>query len=66
MKRLKRLQGEEWHKIKNELRLVKTFKNEKNHVKGIYKDNLGNKYSHWLNNDEIKDLIGKRGVNDEI
>ena len=57
--RLKRLQGKEWHKIKNELRLIKTFKNEKNHVKGIYKDNLGNKYSHWLNNDEIKDLIGK-------
>lgn len=56
-KKLKRLQGEEWHKIKNKLRLVKTFKNEKNHVKGIYKDNLGNKYSHWLNNDEIKDLF---------
>ena len=57
MKRLKRLQGEEWHKIKNELRLVKHIKNENCHVKGIYKDKLGNKYTHWLNNDEIKDLF---------
>lgn len=57
MKQLKRIQGEEWHKIKNELRLVKYIKNEKNHVKGIYKDKLGNKYTHWLNDDEIKDLF---------
>ena len=57
MKLLKRLQGEEWHKIKNELRLVKYIKNEKDHIKGIYKDKLGNKYTHWLNDDEIKDLF---------
>ena len=55
--RLKRLQGEEWHKIKNELKLVKYIKNENSHIKGIYKDKLGNKYAHWLNDGEIKDLI---------
>ena len=56
-KKLKRIQGFEWHKIKNELKLIKTFKNENNHVKGIYKDNLGNKYTHWLNDEEIEDLF---------
>lgn len=60
-KKLKRLQGEEWHKIKNELRLVKYIKNNKNHVKGIYKDKLGNKYSHWLNDDEIENILESKG-----
>lgn len=57
MKILKRLQSKEWHKIKNKLKPIKYIKNKNNHIKGIYKDNLGNKYTHWLNDEEIKDLF---------
>lgn len=57
MKKLKRLQGKEWHKIKNQLKLIKYIKNKNNHIKGIYKDNLGDKYTHWLNDDEINNLF---------
>lgn len=52
----KRLQGIEWHRMKNELCLVKYIRNDNSHVKGFYKDKDGNVYSHWLNDDEIEAL----------
>lgn len=54
---IKRLQGKEWHNIKGNLILIKYIANKNNHIKGIYKDKLGNKYTHWLNNKEISEVI---------
>lgn len=52
-----RLQNSEWHLLKDKLVLIKYWRNNKGHVKGLYKDPQTNfKYIHWLNNEEIKEL----------
>ena len=52
----KRLQGEDWHKLKENLKPFKYITNEKGHVKGFYKSEDGKVYSHWLNDIEILEL----------
>lgn len=57
----KRLQGEEWHKVKHKMKLKKVYINKKGNIKGYYSD--GNTtYTHWLN-DEEKELYNNREVN---
>ena len=57
MSKAKRLQGSEWHLSKDRLVLIKYWRNNNGHVKGLYKDPQTNsKYTHWLNNEEIKEL----------
>ena len=51
MKKYKRLQGKEWHKVKNSFRLLYTYKNDNGNIKGIY-TNGKIKIVHWLNNEE--------------
>ena len=42
MKRYKRLQGQEWHNLK-----------DNGNIKGFYIDDNGTIFTHWLNNEEI-------------
>ena len=53
---LPRLQGAEWRNKKHELTPIKYIENQNGHIKGIYKDKEGKKYTHWLNDDEIEEL----------
>ena len=61
----KRLQGAEWHNMKDSLTLVKLqHSKNKKHVKGFYKDSEGKIYSHWLNDEEIqREVFNKYTVN---
>ena len=56
-----RLQGNEWKKLKNELTAKNYIISDDYQIKGIYKGSDGKIYSHWLNNDEIKELVEKIG-----
>lgn len=56
MSKYKRLQGKEWHNIKNELTLIKFVVNKKGHIKAYYRDKQGNTLTHWLNNEEIEEV----------
>lgn len=56
MKKYQRLQGKEWHKVKNSFRLLYTYKSDKGNIKGIYTDGK-TKISHWLNNEEKTDYL---------
>ena len=63
-----RLQGKDWEFYKDKLTMICCFKNINGNVKGIYKDpKTGFKYSHWLSDNEIKELckelIAKQEVN---
>ena len=58
IKIMERLQGKKWHKKKYELILIRYQYNKNGHVKGYYADKNGNKYTHWLNNEEI-DKLGR-------
>ena len=58
MKKYQRLQGKEWHKVKNSFILLYTYKNNKGNIKGIY-TNDKIKISHWMNEDEKKMIIHK-------
>ena len=51
MKKYQRLQGNEWHNIKNSFRLLYTYKSYKGNIKGIYTDGK-TKISHWMNEEE--------------
>jgi len=68
MKRIfPRLQGLEWHNMKESLILIRYRKSINGHIKGIYKDKFDNKYTHWLNDEEIEELsnnikIMKEGI----
>lgn len=53
MSKYKRLQGQEWHDLKDKLKLKKYIVNKNGHVKGFYVDAEGIIYTHWLNNEEI-------------
>lgn len=54
MKKYQRLQGKEWHLVKNSFILLYTYKNDKGNIKGIYTDGK-TKISHWMNNEEKTD-----------
>lgn len=51
IKKYQRLQGKEWHKVRNSFKLLYTYKSDKGNIKGIYTDGKI-KISHWLNNEE--------------
>ena len=50
-----RLQGEAWHTLKDKLTPCSYFVEDNGHIKGIFKDDAGNQYIHWLNDQEIED-----------
>lgn len=52
-----RLQGEEWKRLKDSLAVKNYIISNNHHIKGIYKGSDGKIYSHWLNDDEMKELI---------
>ena len=54
MKKYQRLQGKEWHKVKNSFILLYTYKSDKGNIKGIYTNGKIN-ISHWMNEDEKND-----------
>ena len=56
MNKYRRLQGNEWHKVKNNFRLLYTYKSDNGNIKGIY---TNNKYNivHWLNDEEKADYL---------
>lgn len=56
MKKYQRLQGKEWHKVKNSFRLLYTYKNDNGNIKGIY-TNGKIKIVHWLNDEEKTDYL---------
>ena len=54
-----RLQGAEWHGMKDKLKLVgyKANKDEdRSYIKGFYKDDKGNVFTHWMNDREIEEF----------
>ena len=53
MKKYKRLQGQEWHNLKDKLKLKKYIINKNGNIKGFYVDDNGTIFTHWLNNEEI-------------
>ena len=53
MSKYKRLQGQEWHNLKDKLKLKKYIINKNGNNKGFYVDNNGTIFTHWLNNEEI-------------
>lgn len=55
----RRLQGQDFIDKKDELNIIHYLMSNNYHIKGIYKDTYGNLYSHWLNNEEIKELLFK-------
>ncbi len=57
MSKIKRLQGTEWHSIKHTLKLISYYKSDRGNFKGIYKDSNNKKYSHWLNDEEKRELL---------
>ncbi len=59
-----RLQGDDWQKMKSELTVKNYIVSDGNHIKGIYKGSDGKIYSHWLNDDEIKEFINN--IKEEI
>lgn len=56
MKKYKRLQGKDWHKVKSSFILLYTYKSDKGNIKGIYTDGK-TKISHWLNDEEKTDYL---------
>lgn len=54
-KRYERLQGEEWHKVKGNMKLLYTYTSDKGNIKGIYQDvNTKKRVAHWLDEEEKK------------
>ena len=56
MTKYKRLQGEEWHNLKDKLKLKKHIVNKNGNIKGFYADDNGTIFTHWLNDNEIVEL----------
>jgi hypothetical protein len=56
IKKYKRLQGKEWHKVKNSFILLYTYKSDNGNIKGIYTDGK-TKIVHWLNDEEKTDYL---------
>lgn len=53
MSKYKRLQGEEWHNLKDKLKLKKYIVNKNGNIKGFYIDDNRTIFTHWLNDKEI-------------
>ena len=66
MKKYQRLQGEDWHSIKNNFRLLYVYRSDNGNIKGIY-TNGKIKISHWLNDEEKADYLQrlKEVINNE-
>lgn len=56
MKKYKRLQRQEWHNLKDKLKLKKYIINKNGNIKGFYVDDNGIIFTHWLNDEEIIEL----------
>ena len=59
-KRYERLQGEEWNKVKDNMKLLYTYKSDRGNIKGIYTDGK-TRISHWLNEEEKKIYLESEG-----
>ena len=57
--RYKRYQGAEWDLIKNNFKLLYTYKSDKGNIKGIYTDGE-TKVSHWMNEEEKKEYLSRK------
>lgn len=51
-KNLKRLQGAEWHRVKDSMKLLSVTESRHGNLCGIYTDGK-KEYVHWLNDEEI-------------
>lgn len=51
-KKLKRLQGAEWYKVKDSMQLVSVTESRHGNLCGVYTDGK-KEYVHWLNDGEI-------------
>lgn len=58
-KRYERLQGKEWDLVKDNFRLLYTYKSDKGNIKGIYTNGV-EKVSHWMNEDEKAEYLGNK------
>ena len=56
MEKFQRLQGNDWHLVKNSFRLQYYDKSDNGNIKGIYTDGKI-KISHWLNDEEKTDYL---------
>lgn len=52
-KKYERLQGEDWDKVKDDMKLLYTYTSDRGNIKGIYTDGK-RKVTHWLNEEEKK------------
>lgn len=57
--RYKRYQGAEWDLIKDNFKLLYTYKSDKGNIKGIYTDGEI-KVSHWMNEEEKKEYLSRK------
>lgn len=63
MKKYQRLQGKNWHLVKNSFRLLYAYMSGNGNIKGIY---TNDKYNivHWMNDDEKTDYLQSVKVSD--
>ena len=64
MKKYRRLQGKNWHLVKNSFRLLYTYKSDNGNIKGIYTNDEYN-IVHWLNDEEKTDYLQSINGSDE-
>lgn len=57
--RYKRYQDVEWDLIKDNFKLLYTYKSDNGNIKGIYTDGEI-KISHWMNEEEKKEYLSRK------
>lgn len=57
--RYKRYQDVEWDLIKDNFKLLYTYKSDNGNIKGIYTDGEI-KVSHWMNEEEKKEYLNRK------
>lgn len=57
--RYKRYQDVEWDLIKDNFKLLYTYKSDNGNIKGIYTDGEI-KVSHWMNEEEKKEYLSRK------
>lgn len=57
-----RLQGADWDAVRDNMKLLYTYKSDKGNIKGIYTDGK-KKYSHWMNDYEKQEYLSNREEN---
>lgn len=57
--RYKRYQDVEWDLIKDNFKLLYTYKSDNGNIKGIYTDGKI-KISHWMNEEEKKEYLNRK------